>query len=234
MSKQDLPKGIRNNNPGNIELGDPWQGLVPAGEQTDPRFCQFVKPVDGIRAIARTLITYQDKRLASDGSKIDSILEVIERWAPPEDNNPTAAYANGIARLIDGVDAEDEVIDMQNYYHLRPIVEGIIRHENGKGPVANDNSWYADDVIREGLRRAGVVEPAKPSPVKGQAVPAAVASAGAAQLAEAIPLVTSAAQTVEGHISSGSIIRVVFGVAIVGLACYLAYQQYRKAKIGAA
>lgn len=231
MKKQ--PLGIRNNNPGNIEWGSPWQGLLPAGERTDSRFCQFMDPVSGIRAIAMTLITYQDKRQARDGSRIDSILEVIERWAPPEDSNPTEAYARGIAKLIDGVDHDDEVIDMHDYNHLRPIVEGIIRHENGKGPLATVNSWYADDVIVEGLRRAGVTAKAKVITAQ-TTVPVGVAGAGAAQLADSLPAVMTAMQDADSHFTSGSVVRTVFGVAIVCIAGYIAYQQYRKAQIGAA
>ena len=54
------PRGIRNNNPGNIRRnGDPWQGL--AKEQNDREFFTFKSAVYGIRALARLLITYQDK-----------------------------------------------------------------------------------------------------------------------------------------------------------------------------
>lgn len=57
----DKPRGIRNNNPGNLRWGDPWQGLVPEAQRTDKDFCQFVAPAWGIRALAITLISYQDK-----------------------------------------------------------------------------------------------------------------------------------------------------------------------------
>jgi seryl-tRNA synthetase len=55
------PRGIRNNNPGNIRRnGDPWQGL--AERQGDVEFFTFKTiPIYGIRALARTLIAYQDK-----------------------------------------------------------------------------------------------------------------------------------------------------------------------------
>ena len=42
---QQLPRGIRNNNPGNIRLSkDKWQGLRQ--EQTDGTFFQFIAPPD--------------------------------------------------------------------------------------------------------------------------------------------------------------------------------------------
>ena len=34
-----IPRGIRNNNPGNIRHSDQWKGLTP--EQPDPDFCTF-------------------------------------------------------------------------------------------------------------------------------------------------------------------------------------------------
>lgn len=233
MSKQ-FPRGIRNNNPGNIEWGSPWQGLVPESQRTDPRFCQFETPADGIRAIARTLITYQDKRKARDGSRIDSILEVIERWAPPEDNNPTEAYAVQIAVWIEGVNHDDEVIDMQNFDHIRPIVEGIIRHECGVGPHKNINTWYPDEVVEEGLRRAGVVRRQSVSVAKESAVPATVAVAGVAQVADVLPDVSNAMQNAEANLNSGNTLQMIVGLVTIGIAGYIAYQRYKAIKAGSA
>ncbi|SDB51146.1 hypothetical protein SAMN03159290_03904 [Pseudomonas sp. NFACC13-1] len=65
--------------------------------QTDSQYVQYINPRWGIRAIARVLITYQDKRHAADGSTIDTVREIIERWAPPSENN-TDAYIISVAR----------------------------------------------------------------------------------------------------------------------------------------
>lgn len=139
MAKQ--ARGIASNNPGNIRYdGTPWQGL--ADPPSDGAFCRFLSPQHGIRAIARNLIAYQDK------SGIRTIGAAIARWAPPSDNNPTAAYAANVARAV-GVDVDD-VVSFHSYGVLRPMVEAIIRQENGAQP-------YSGAVIDEGLRRAGVV-----------------------------------------------------------------------------
>lgn len=54
MSQIKQPRGIRNNNPGNIRRSsDPWQGL--AKEQIDREFFKFKSSVYGIRALARLL-----------------------------------------------------------------------------------------------------------------------------------------------------------------------------------
>ena len=159
MAKQQ-PRGIRRNNPGNIEWGDPWQGLANPKDYPADRFAAFVSAVYGIRALARTLITYYDKRKANDGSKIDSLQEIVERWAPAADNNDVDAYARQLAKLLPGIGPKDETLNLHDPVQLRAIVEGIILHENGRGPLKTANSWYPDDVITEGLRRAGVVRKA--------------------------------------------------------------------------
>jgi hypothetical protein len=77
------PRGIRNHNPGNIRRnGDPWQGL--AKDQTDREFFTFQSAVYGIRALARLLITYQDKY------GLCTIETIIGRWAPAVENNTKA------------------------------------------------------------------------------------------------------------------------------------------------
>ena len=229
------PKGIRRNNPGNLEWGSPWQGLADKADWPADRFAAFIDPAYGIRAIAMTLITYQDKRKAKDGSKIDSIREVIERWAPSSDNNNVPAYAKSVAALLDGVGPDDEVVDMHNPVHLRALVEGIIRHENGRGPLKTANSWYPDDVITEGLRRAGVVTKPSTSATVTKAVPAAALGGVAVeQLAQVIPSVLSAMDEAKVDLSSGNVIQMVMGGAMLALALTLAYNQYRQHRAGVA
>jgi hypothetical protein len=237
-----LPRGIRNNNPGNIEWGSPWQGLVKRTKATDDRFAQFVDPVSGIRAIAVTLITYYDKRKANDGSKIDSIREVIDRWAPSNEND-TIAYSNQIARVLN-VAPDSETLNLHDYVTLRGLVEGIIRHEEGdpkvKGvtPYKNVNGWYPDDVIDEALRRAGV---AKPQPAvasvpvtKTTAAAGGVAAVGVGQLVDVSQPIIDAVRSQQDNITSGEWVRIGFGVVTVAIGLWLAYVQYRKYSAGQA
>lgn len=137
------PRGIRNRNPGNLEWGDPWQGLDPDGRRKDSRFAVFTAPAWGIRALARTLITYRDRH------GITTIDAAIRRWAPPVEND-TGSYVRAVASAV-GVSPMAHV-NFHRYEILRPMVEAIIRHENGAQP-------YSADVIEEGLRLAGVVKP---------------------------------------------------------------------------
>lgn len=145
-------RGIRNSNPGNIERNSTrWQGMAD-DQSPDNRFVVFRNPKWGIRAIARILITYQDKRQAKDGSAIDSVTEVIERWAPPHENN-TTDYAKFVADHIN-MAVDDENLDVYNYQTMKGLVRSIITMENGVQP-------YDDKIIDAGLRLAGIDVPAK-------------------------------------------------------------------------
>ncbi|VFQ44389.1 structural protein [Desulfoluna butyratoxydans] len=127
-------RGIRNNNPGNIRHGDDWNGL--AEKQPDASFCTFTEPRWGIRALAKTLLTYQRRR------GIHTVRGIISRWAPPSEND-THSYIHHVAHFV-GVDA-DETIRVED--HLFPLVSAIILHENGNNP-------YSNETILEAIRMA--------------------------------------------------------------------------------
>ena len=224
--KRAQPRGIRNHNPGNIELGnDKWQGL--AAEQTDGRFAQFKDPTWGIRALATILITYQDKH------KIRTIAGIIKRWAPAVEND-TQAYIDAVCESSGFT--QTEKLDMHNYDHLRPILEAIIRHENGRGPKLNENTWYDEATIKTGLQRAGVVKAhaeIAAVPVTKETVGAtATATLGAAQVADAAPQVIAAVESSQEHLASGSIVRLVIGIMTIALAIFIAYSQVKKHQEG--
>ena len=222
------PRGIRNNNPGNLRWGDPWQGLAPRNKRTDKSFCQFINAAYGIRALARTLITYQDKY------GLNTARGIISRWAP-ESENDTAAYVRSVANAV-GVGADDP-LDVQDYSVLVPLVEAIIRHENGKGPLDTPNTWYDEATIRKAMVLAGV-EPhqpvvAKRIPVTKETLGAsATGTVGVAQLADVAPQVVDAVQQQNDKLSSGSIVQIVFGVLLIGLAIFIAYGQVKRHQAG--
>lgn len=226
--KKAQPRGIRNHNPGNIELGkDKWQGLAPAAEQTDGRFAKFKDPTWGIRALASILITYQDKY------NIRTISGIINRWAPAVENN-TLAYVNAVCEASGF--GPNQKINLHEYDCIRPIVEAIIRHECGKGPKANENTWYDEATIKSGLNRAGIVKAHKVEagvPVTRETIGAtATATLGAAQVADVLPQVMVAIESSQERLSSGSIVQLVMGVLTVGMAVFIAYSQVKKHQAG--
>jgi hypothetical protein len=125
-----IPRGIRNNNPGNIRHGADWQGMSP--HQDDPDFVTFLSPPWGIRAIVRILRSYQARGIKTIGAAID-------RWAPPNEND-TEAYTRSVCGEC-GLDA-GAMVSFDNI--MIPFVKAIIRHENGEQP-------YTDDIIRMGI-----------------------------------------------------------------------------------
>jgi len=130
-------RGERNNNPGNIRHGDNWFGLSDA--QTDSAFCQFDKVELGIRALAKIMLTYRTKG-------IDTVRKIVQRWAPPSEND-TAAYVTSVAGRLH-VDP-DERIDVRQYSEAYPLVDAIIRHENGR-------NIYPKATVDQGLALAGI------------------------------------------------------------------------------
>lgn len=220
------PRGIRNNNPGNIRDGnDKWQGL--ADIDTDTSFAVFKDPTWGIRALASILVTYQDKH------KLRTIRGIINRWAPPKENN-TIAYINAVAKAC-GV-AADEIIDLHTYATMCPLVEAIIRHENGLGPKSTPNTWYDRATVDAGLARAGIVKPAEEIakiPVTKETVAATgTAGLGVAQIADVAPHVIQAMESQQDHLTSGSYVRMFIGVATIAVAVYIAYAQVKKHQAG--
>lgn len=142
------PRGIRNKNPGNIRKGAGWQGLAE-DQSSDNEFAIFIAPVWGIRALCRVVLTYHRHRRAADGSKIDTVQEIIDRWAPPIEND-TNAYAARVRMALD-VD-KGEIINPEDPDTLLALAAAIIHHENGQQP-------YSQAELREGVDLALGNEP---------------------------------------------------------------------------
>lgn len=138
------PRGIRNNNPGNIDRGrDRWQGMS-ADQSGDPRFIVFDGPEWGVRAIVRVLRSYRDKH------KLRTVEGIISRWAPPHEN-PTDVYIKFVCDRLDV--APDDEIDIDDPAVLKTLIRAIIRKECGKGPLPGGD-WYEDAVLDDGIARA--------------------------------------------------------------------------------
>ena len=132
---QQLPRGIRNNNPGNIRHGANWQGLNPNSRSIDAAFCVFNTPVAGIRALAKVLINY--KKIYG----LNTVRQIISRYAPPNENQ-TTAYVQSVARQL-GV-LPDVVIDIEERGVLTVFIKAVIRMENGIQP-------YSDETIQQAI-----------------------------------------------------------------------------------
>lgn len=117
----DAPRGIRNNNPLNIErTADAWEGM--AGD--DGRFVVFSAPFYGLRAAARILKNYAIKY------QINTISGIVSRWAP-ENENDTANYINFVSHKA-GV-SPDAPLDDDSYPE---VIAAMIHMENGENPYS--------------------------------------------------------------------------------------------------
>lgn len=139
-----LPRAVRNNNPGNIDRSKTtvWNGELrtPEALASEARFCVFIKPEYGFRAIAITLQTYGDKY------GVKTIRKIIERWAPDNEND-TAAYIAAVSKSV-GI-GPDVVLDVRRLSIALPLVKAIAHHESGA-------DYWHDLVIMAGLSMAGV------------------------------------------------------------------------------
>lgn len=129
LMEQKQPRGIRNNNPGNIKWSSNWLGLKQDGKEQDPSFCVFISAVYGIRALARLLLNYQ--KLYG----LDTPRKIISRYAPPSENQ-TQAYIQSVATQL-GI-TPDGKVDLTKIGTLTVFIKAIIRHENGIQPYSND------------------------------------------------------------------------------------------------
>lgn len=116
------PKGVRNNNPGNIEMTKTlWKGEIPHTQNTDGRFKQFYNYAYGIRAAILNIKAYYNKGYRT-------IKQIINRWAPPGENNTNAytSYVSGYTGIPDNIPIQ------YNKQTVKRIIEAIIIKENGR------------------------------------------------------------------------------------------------------
>lgn len=129
MIHTENSRGVRNNNPLNLRrTSDNWIGLCES--QTDKEFFQFESPEYGFRAAAKTLMNYRLKG-------ISTVSEVINRWAPPTENN-TSSYIVSICSHL-GVPPTYDITDDD----LPMLLRAMAYIESGK--------WYDITVIQNGI-----------------------------------------------------------------------------------
>lgn len=126
-----ISRGLRNNNPGNIDRTSvKWKGMAAA--QSDPRFITFTAPQWGIRAIARILLG--DWREGQN-----TIASLIHEWAPPIEND-TDAYVVAVGKAC----RVDPYKPCDIPALLPKLIPAIIQHENGSQP-------YPPELIQLGI-----------------------------------------------------------------------------------
>ena len=128
MKKNELPRGLRNNNPGNIRRNsDVFQGEVNPSRDKD--FKQFKSMAYGYRAVFKILSNYHRVY------KLTTIRKMISRWAPENENN-TNAYIKAVSDYA-GIPADDP-ININDREQMIRIVAGMSKVENGREADMSD------------------------------------------------------------------------------------------------
>jgi len=121
-----VPRGIRNNNPGNLKADVNWAFMI--GEDSagmtggGPGFAIFDDVTHGVRALAKDLTT----KINKDG--LDTIRGIVEKYAPPI-QNVTSAYITSVSDDTN-IGPDDQLTADGPTIAL--LVRAIINHENGE------------------------------------------------------------------------------------------------------
>jgi hypothetical protein len=131
FSNKKLPRGIRNNNPGNLRKSAvKWIGKV--ANPLDTAFESFGSMQAGIRAAVSNAHTHWNRGK-------NTVSELITIWAPPHEND-TAKYVETVAKAA-GISSQKEFVFGNNETTAK-IMFAIFVHENGQ--IAKDYIKLSD------------------------------------------------------------------------------------------
>lgn len=137
---KSLPRGIRNNNPGNLIMTSiPWRGKVPNDANTDGHFEQFYELKYGIRAKIKDLRSDITKKAGQD-----NLQGLINAYAPPHEND-TQAYINFV---VDRTWITPwEKLDAYDKEQMKKLVLAIAELENGGKYVTEEDFEKAWELV---------------------------------------------------------------------------------------
>lgn len=136
----------RDCNPGDLRClpaPERWEGQAGVDDAPGGPFAIFSDRTKGWRALAVCLLTYQDVH------GLRTVRQIINRWAPPSDGNPTSAYAAFVAGWM-GV-RPDADVDLHHGPTMLGLVTAIATEEGGA-----QIKWPAAEKVA-GLREAGII-----------------------------------------------------------------------------
>jgi hypothetical protein len=136
------PRGIRNNNPGNLN----YVGQPGATRESGPngRFAVFQTAEEGLVALARQLRLYAQRG-------INSVRAIISKFAPPTEND-TQAYIDSVSKRL-GVDANAS-LNVNDPRVMQGLMDAIIKVENGSNPYSTEQLASASAVRAAGAQAA--------------------------------------------------------------------------------
>ena len=124
----NAPRGIRNNNPGNLIFTNiKWKGKLSKAQNKDRRFEMFIAPAYGIRAMIKDL-----KHDIEKGKNTVPLL--VEEYAPRFENN-TDHYIQTVCKALK-VSKRAKLLPTKNT--LRLLVLSMTKVETGGNYVSNN------------------------------------------------------------------------------------------------
>jgi preprotein translocase subunit SecE len=125
---KSAPRGIRNNNPGNLNYVGQAGATMEGGE--GGRFAVFESMQHGVAALYKQLQLYFKRG-------INTLSSIVKTYAPASGNNNVDAYISALTKAT-GKGA-NEVLDSGDTATIARLMKGIVDHENGKGYISSSD-----------------------------------------------------------------------------------------------
>lgn len=148
-----LPRGYRNNNPGNMRplRGDTWKGeIAPDVDPSMGSYSRFSAPEFGIRAMIRDVRSKRRRGL-------DTIQKIMDVYAPRADDNDPKAYARQVCARIGAllqiqIDPDDVLPSDSQEFRIA-FAKAKVRVELGDPkPHGLPEYWYSDVLYLRGAQ----------------------------------------------------------------------------------
>lgn len=144
---EKAPRGIRNNNPGNLRVGSNWQGSIPTVQVPEKAFVTFQNYAYGVRAMLLLLLNKH-----KSGQK--TVRQLISSWAPPTEND-TNSYVKFVAK---GLGVEPDTTLNLDKTTLFKLASSIVQKENGtKWKLETSDFEDAFSLLAQKVRPAAAV-----------------------------------------------------------------------------
>ncbi|HAV1601599.1 TPA: hypothetical protein JG832_002490 [Enterobacter hormaechei subsp. xiangfangensis] len=119
--KNASTRGNAMNNPTNLNFADQAGAMKEVGN-SEARFAAFATPEEGIRAAGNQLLLNQKR------GGLQTVSQIIAKWAPPTENR-TQAYIANVAKTL-GV-TPDTKVDASDPAVTSTLISAIANYENG-------------------------------------------------------------------------------------------------------
>ncbi|MGC0863487.1 hypothetical protein [Pantoea agglomerans] len=182
------PRGIRNNNPGNLNFAGQAGATKEGGE--NGRFAVFESMRDGISALYRQIQLYFSRG-------VNTIESVVNKYAPADDNNNVQAY---IKQLVGATGKQaDEKLSGEDTETVFKLIRGIINHENGKG-------YVSDQDILSGIQVGSTATAMRQQTMQQQSSPKTEVHIGEMNMQSNATSVNALGQDVQRNVSRNSLL----------------------------